>query len=164
MVNKAIFLDRDGVINSDEGLYYIYKTSDLRLNEQIEDNICKMKKAGYLVIIISNQGGIGKGIYSKSDAEDIHTLIRLKVQEKGCAIDEVYFCPHHPDAGNCLCRKPQPLLIEKAIARFNIDRSQSFLIGDSKRDVEAAHLAGIKGILVEKNINIYSVCKENNIF
>ena len=163
MVNKAVFLDRDGVINNDEGLYYIYKPSDLKLNSQIIENICELKKAGYLVIIISNQGGVGKGLYSKAEADLIHQLIQIQVQQRGYTIDEVYFCPHHPETSNCLCRKPLPLLIEKAIARFEINREKSFLIGDSPRDVEAAESAGIKGILVQKNTNIYAVCKENNI-
>lgn len=164
MVNKAVFLDRDGVINNDEGLYYIYKPTDLKLNEQIAENICSMKKAGFKVIVISNQGGIGKNLYTKEEADFIHSLIQKEVKKLGYEIDEFYFCPHHPDSGICLCRKPHPLMIEKALARFNIDKEKSFLIGDSKRDIEAAEKAGVKGILVPKNTNIHTICKENSIF
>lgn len=164
MVNKAVFLDRDGVINNDEGLYYIYKPGDLKLNEQIAENICSMKKAGYKVIVISNQGGIGKNLYKKEEADYIHNQIQSEVKKLGCEIDEFYYCPHHPDSGACLCRKPFSLMIEKALARFDIDKNKSYLVGDSKRDVEAAERAGVRGILVPKNTNIYSICKENQIF
>ena len=157
-MTKAVFIDRDGVINSDEGLYYIYKTEDFKLNFGIVENICKLKKAGYLVIIISNQGGIGKGLYSKKDTDSLHTILQNEISKNGYSLDEIYYCPHHPDSGSCICRKPDSLLIEKAIARFGIDKTQSYLIGDSPRDIEAAQKAGIKGILVPKNTDITDVC------
>jgi len=159
-MNKAIFFDRDGVINNDEGLYYIYKIEDLKLNDGIVENIAMLSKLGFLIIIVSNQGGIAKGIYKKDDVEKINNIIIKKVQEKGGQIAEIYYCPHHEEIMHCLCRKPSPLLIEKAIARFNIDKNKSWFIGDSNRDIEAAKNAGIKGILVPKNTNIYDICKK----
>jgi D-glycero-D-manno-heptose 1,7-bisphosphate phosphatase len=159
-MRKAVFIDRDGVINSDEGLYYIYQPQDFVLNEGIVENIALLKDAGFLIIVISNQGGIGKGLYSKNDTDTLSIILMNALKEKGYTIDEIYYCPHHPDTGNCLCRKPQPLLIEKAIARFDIDPSASFLIGDSPRDVDAAKNAGIKGILVKKNTNIHDICHQ----
>jgi D-glycero-D-manno-heptose 1,7-bisphosphate phosphatase len=158
-MNKAVFIDRDGVINNDEGLYYIYKKSDFKLNESIADNIAMLCKAGYFIIIISNQGGIGKGLYTKKDTDILYQLIKNDVNKAGGKIDEFYFCPHHEESGRCLCRKPDSIMIEKAIARFDIDKTKSFLIGDGKRDIEAAEKAGIKGILVPKNCNIISFCK-----
>lgn len=158
-MNKAIFIDRDGVINNDEGLYYIYKKTDFKLNESIAENIALLSKAGFLVIIISNQGGIGKGLYTKKDTEILHQILINEVNKAGGKIDEIYYCPHHEESGKCLCRKPNSLMIEKAIARFNIDIKSSFLIGDGKRDIEAANKAGIEGILVPKNSNILSYCK-----
>jgi D-glycero-D-manno-heptose 1,7-bisphosphate phosphatase len=153
-MNKAVFIDRDGVINNDEGLYYIYKPSDFKLNSGIVENLFLLKKAGYLLIIISNQGGIGKKLYTKNDSDHLHTILNNKLIENGVSIEEFYFCPHHPDTGNCLCRKPDSLLFEKAIARFGIDPKISYVIGDSPRDIEASEKAGIKGILVHKNSDI----------
>jgi D-glycero-D-manno-heptose 1,7-bisphosphate phosphatase len=153
-MNKAVFIDRDGVINNDEGLYYIHKPSDFKLNTDIVENLVLLKKAGYLLIIISNQGGIGKKLYTKNDSDHLHTILNNKLIENGVSIEEFYFCPHHPDTGNCLCRKPDSLLFEKAIARFGIDPKISYVIGDSPRDIEAADKAGIKGILVHKNSDI----------
>jgi D-glycero-D-manno-heptose 1,7-bisphosphate phosphatase len=158
-MNKAVFIDRDGVINNDEGCYYIYKPADFKLNEGIIENICALKMAGFVLVIISNQGGIAKGLYKKEDTELLHNILKERINGLGCQIDEIYFCPHHPDVENCLCRKPNSLLIEKAIARFNIDITQSFFIGDSLRDIEAAKKAGVKGIQVYKNTNISSICK-----
>lgn len=158
-MNKAVFIDRDGVINSDEGLYYIYKTSDFKLNESIVENIVSLNKSGFLVIVISNQGGIGKGLYTKKDTDILHQILIDKVNKAGGKISEIYYCPHHEESGKCLCRKPNSLMIEKAIARFEIDKEGSFLIGDGQRDIEAAVKAGIKGILVPKNSNISSYCQ-----
>jgi D-glycero-D-manno-heptose 1,7-bisphosphate phosphatase len=159
-MNKAVFFDRDGVINSDEGLYYIYKLSDFKLNEGIVDNMKLLSDAGFVIIIVSNQGGIGKGLYAKKDTELIHDYLRDTCRKENINLGEIYFCPHHNETGLCLCRKPGSLMIEKAIARFNIDPEQSFLIGDGKRDIEAANNAGIKGFLVEKNTNVQSTCNE----
>jgi D-glycero-D-manno-heptose 1,7-bisphosphate phosphatase len=162
-MNKAVFLDRDGVINNDEGLYYIYKPSDLKLNTNIAENIAKINRQGYLVIVVSNQGGIGKGLYSKHDTDIINQFIEKEIENKGAKIDAFYYCPHHPDTGNCYCRKPNSLLIEKAMARFDINKGQSYLIGDSPRDVEAAEKAGVKGILIPKNTDIANVLAEIGI-
>jgi D-glycero-D-manno-heptose 1,7-bisphosphate phosphatase len=156
---KAVFIDRDGVINSDEGHYYIFKPQDFKLNEGIVENICMLKNAGYLVIIISNQGGIGKGLYNKIDTDTLHNILNKELGIKGCLLDAIYYCPHHPDTSLCLCRKPESLLLEKAMARFDIDVTKSFLIGDSPRDIEAAERVGVKGILVKKNSNIANVCE-----
>lgn len=158
-MNKAIFIDRDGVINSDEGLYYIYKVSDFKLNPNIIENLKVLKDTGFLIIIISNQGGISRGIYAKTDVEKLHNLLKKEALSKGLLIDEIYYCPHHSEIENCLCRKPKSLLLEKSIARFNIDPLQSYFIGDSKTDVECANNVNIKGILVKKNIDISPTCK-----
>ena len=157
---KAVFIDRDGVINNDDNLYYIFKPEDFKLNEKVVENVGMLKNAGFLVVVISNQGGIGKGLYKKEDTEKLHRILKEEFSKAGSEIDEIYYCPHHPDSSLCLCRKPDSLLIEKAISRFNIDASSSYLIGDSQRDIEAAEKAGIKGILVPKNSNIFEVCNK----
>ncbi len=120
-MNKAVFIDRDGVINNDEGCYYIFKPFDFKLNDGIIENICALKKAGFIIVIISNQGGIGKGLYKKADTDALHNILKEKIKKTGCQIDEIYYCPHHLDIENCLCRKPESLLLEKSIARFDID-------------------------------------------
>lgn len=159
-MNKAVFFDRDGVINCDEGHYYVYQPAQFKLNANIVANIATLYKAGYLIIIISNQGGIGKSIYTISDSDMLHQILKEKVKAAQAQIAEVYFCPHHPDSGNCICRKPNSLLIEKAIARFNINIAQSVLIGDSKRDIEAAQAVGLKGYLVPKNTDISNIVEQ----
>ncbi len=157
---KAVFLDRDGVINSDEGHYYIFKVKDLKINPGIPELIKKLKDFGYLIIVISNQGGIAKRIYHKDDTDKLHLAIDKVLKKHETSIDAYYYCPHHPETGNCLCRKPSGLMIEKALARFNIDPQQSYMIGDSKRDIEAAENAGVRGVLVPKNYNFYEFTLE----
>jgi D-glycero-D-manno-heptose 1,7-bisphosphate phosphatase len=158
-MNKAVFFDRDGVINSDEGHYYIFCCEDFHLNTNIVGNLKMLTDAGFLLIIISNQGGIAKGIYTKDDTDKIHELMRAKFAEAKIEITEIYYCPHHEETGKCLCRKPNSLMIEKAMARFNIDPLKSFFIGDSNRDMEAAEKAGIKSFLVPKNTDIKALCE-----
>ena len=157
-MNKAVFLDRDGIINREIG-DYVYNVDDFVLNETIADAIKLLKENGYLVIVVTNQGGISKGIFSMADFAEVNGYMLSELEKEGAMVDEVYFCPHHPDVTKCLCRKPEPLMIEKAIARFGIDRENSYMIGDAPRDVLAAERAGVKGILVEANSNILDVAK-----
>ncbi|OQX99815.1 MAG: hypothetical protein B6I24_01735 [Bacteroidetes bacterium 4572_128] len=151
MKNKAIFLDRDGVINNDVGHYYIYKKDDFKLNENVILNLKKFQKNGFLLIIISNQGGISKGIYEKKDVEKVHNFLKKIFEKNGIFLKEIYYCPHHNDFENCICRKPDSLLLEKAISRFNIDVSKSYFVGDSERDIIAGKKVGMKTIKIEKN-------------
>ncbi|MGE0090220.1 MAG: D-glycero-alpha-D-manno-heptose-1,7-bisphosphate 7-phosphatase [Bacteroidales bacterium] len=152
-MNKAVFFDRDGVINHDPG-DYTYLPEEFIINDGIIPSLKKLSDHGYLLIIITNQGGIAKGIYTHQHVEKIHEIFINELKKSGIELTEIYYCPHHSDVENCLCRKPGSLLIEKAIARFNIDKSISFMIGDKQRDVEAAENAGIKGIKVGVNENI----------
>jgi D-glycero-D-manno-heptose 1,7-bisphosphate phosphatase len=159
-MNKAIFLDRDGVINNNSGGYYIYKVEDLVLNEGIIESLRILTKEGFLVIIISNQSGIARELYSKYDCELIHEEIKRILSKHDIVITEIYYCPHHPDTGNCLCRKPESLLFEKAMARFFIDPDRSWMIGDHERDLIAAERAGLKTIGIQPNENILKYVKE----
>jgi D-glycero-D-manno-heptose 1,7-bisphosphate phosphatase len=142
-MNKAVFFDRDGVINSDEGFYYVYRIADFTLNSDVIETLKIIREAGYKLILISNQGGIGKGEYSCADVDKLHEHLQLSLRKGGVEFDEIYYCPHHPQTSACLCRKPSSLMVEKALARFDIDPEQSFLFGDSDRDVEAGLAAGI---------------------
>ncbi len=152
--NKAAFFDRDGVINDDTGLYYIYRPEDFVLCQGAVEGLKRVHEAGYMIIIISNQGGIARGIYTKADTDAVHKKLTDIMAANGVPITEIYYCPHHTDFGNCLCRKPQPLMIEKAVARFNIDKSQSFMLGDRPGDVATGEAAGVRGFQMKKNSNL----------
>lgn len=150
MTNKAVFLDRDGVINREMGRY-LFKRDEFKFNEGIFKNLALLRDNGFIFIIITNQGGIALGLYTHDQLEKLHDYMNKCLAENEINISEIYYCPHHPSAGKCLCRKPESLLIEKAISRFGIDRSRSFMIGDKERDTEAARRAGVKGILINAN-------------
>jgi D-glycero-D-manno-heptose 1,7-bisphosphate phosphatase len=147
---KALFLDRDGVINRETGTY-IYKPEDFELNAGILEALEIFRERGFMLIVISNQGGIGQNIYKQMHVEKLHAILKEQLSGHGIELSEIYYCPHHPVSGKCLCRKPGSLMIEKAIARFNIDPSLSYMIGDRERDIIAAEKAGVKGILINSN-------------
>ncbi len=160
-MNKAIFIDRDGVVNSDEGHYYIYKPEDFVFNPDIERSIVLLKEAGFKVILVTNQGGVAKGEYGINEVEEVHKFMQLHLKGKGAEFDAIYYCPHHDSVMECECRKPKPGMITKAMNDFDIDPKQSFLIGDSPRDVEAGNAAGLKACFkVEKNTSIYKEANE----
>ena len=153
-MEKAIFLDRDGVINNNENHYYITQPHDLLLNKGITEGLKTFQDLGFHLIVISNQSGISKKLYSKEDCDQVHDRLLRLLSRKGIHIDEIYYCPHHPEVENCFCRKPDSLLFEKALARFDIDPAQSWMIGDSERDIMAAEKAGMKTILISPNEDI----------
>lgn len=159
-MQKALFLDRDGVINSDVGHYYIYKIEDFTINEGIIPALQKITKAGYLLFIVSNQGGIAKGIYTEADVEILHNHLRSILDKENIQIQKIYFCPHHESVEKCECRKPSPYFINKAIREYHIDASCSYMIGDSPRDIQAAEAAGVKGIKIDSNENIGIYCDQ----
>jgi D-glycero-D-manno-heptose 1,7-bisphosphate phosphatase len=142
--NKCVFLDRDGVLNVERG-DYTYRPEDFELEERVPEALQLLKQHGYLLIVITNQGGIGKGLYSRQDMDECHQ----KLQE-GCdqLLDAIYYAPGHPSSSESLSRKPGSLLFEKAMARFHIDPAQSWMVGDQPRDVEAAAKVGIRSVLV----------------
>ena len=150
-MKKAVFFDRDGVINNEKGLYYIFRTEDFRFNPGIKTVLKVLRERGFLLIIVSNQGGISKELYTRRDVDNVHQRMTEELLSEGISFDEIYICPHHPDVENCLCRKPQTLFFEKAIARFNIDSGASYFIGDRETDMEAGKKAGLTTILVEPN-------------
>lgn len=150
MKDKAVFLDRDGVLNKERG-EYTYKSRDF---EWVPDSIEALKilsDNGFNLIIISNQGGISKKLYEKKDVLIIEKAITTPLEKEGIRILDSYYCPHHSAIEKCLCRKPKSLLLERAMAKYNIDPGQSFFIGDSVRDMVAGQRIGIRGILMQKN-------------
>lgn len=158
-MKKALFLDRDGVLNRERG-DYTYTLEDFEVLSEVPAALKVAADKGYLLIVISNQGGIAKGIFTQQRVEELHSKLFSVLNEEGVTLDEIYYCPHHDQVGKCLCRKPEPLMLQKAIARFGIDPSASVMIGDSLRDVQAAEAAGVRGIQIEPNSGILRICQE----
>ena len=119
--------------------------------------------AGLLVIVVTNQSGIGLGLYDHSDVERLHTYLHRQLALQGAQLDAVYYCPHHPSQGRCLCRKPAGLLFERAVARFGIDSSRSLMIGDRQRDLDAAATVGIRGKLVPADQALLPLLKKEDL-
>ena len=148
---KALFLDRDGVINVDHG--YVSRIEDFEFVDGILEFIKEAQRKGYLPIVITNQSGIGRGYYTQEDFERLTAHMLEKMQEYGIRIgrEQVFHCPHDPDEG-CSCRKPMPGMFLAAAERFDVDMEHSIMIGDKPSDVEAAKAAGVGRVfLVEKN-------------
>ncbi len=156
---KAIFLDRDGVLIKERG-DYTYLMKDVHINKGVIPFLQEMQKRKYLLIIISNQGGIPQGFFSMDDVEHIHEYITTLFSESGVSLTDIYYCPHHQKHGNCLCRKPDSLMIEKAISYHNIDAASSYMIGDTQRDIDAAIKAGVQPIKIEANENLKTILKK----
>ena len=162
-MNKAVFLDRDGVINRKGSGYYIFREEEFLFNRGVIDSLKYFISKGYLLIIITNQGGIARGIYSKSHVDKLHNYMVQQLKEFNIELTDIYYCPHHPDVSPCLCRKPGTLLFEQAIAKYNIDPKASFMIGDSDIDIKAAAKMKIKGILIPTNGNIMNIIESGKI-
>jgi len=154
--NKAIFLDRDGVINNDNA-DYTFRISDFKFLGGIFDVLKVLQEKKYLLIVISNQAGIARNVYSHNDVEQLHKYMLEQFETENIHIAEIYYCPHYTEKGKCICRKPDSLLIEKAIARFDIDPSQSYFIGDRDRDIEAGQKVNVKGIKVETDTDLTTI-------
>lgn len=159
-MKKAIFLDRDGTLNNNRDQYYIWRPEDLRLNPGVAEALSELQARGYLLLVITNQGGVSKGEYSLEEVDALHAAMCSLLEEAGVKLEEIYVCPHHPDREKCLCRKPLPLLIQKALARYDIDPAASWMVGDSERDAEAGEAAGLRTLLVESNRDLREVLKE----
>ena len=143
----ALFLDRDGVINIDSG--YIYRKEDFIFIDGIFELVAAAKNAGFLCIIVTNQAGIGRGMYSEAQFHELMDWVSAQFMEHGGQIDATYFCPNHPEHGlgpykkRCDFRKPKPGMILKAAREHSVDLAQSILVGDKETDIEAAVSAGV---------------------
>ncbi len=151
MKDKAVFFDRDGVLNED--VAYLYKIEDLRWVEGAREAVAYLTQLGYKIFIVTNQSGIARGYYTVEQMQQLHEYMQREFAACGGKIEKIYYCPHHPEGSVaeytcvCSCRKPKPGMLLQAMAEYAIDKEQSFLIGDSKRDVEAAEAADIRGYL-----------------
>ena len=157
---KAIFLDRDGTINKYVG--FLRNIDDFELIDGAAEAIKKINESGYLAIVVTNQPVIARGEVSWDELNEIHRKMQTLLGRDGAYLDGIYICPHHPDKGFagerpeykivCDCRKPKPGLLLRAAKDFNIDLSQSYMIGDDARDVEAGQNAGVRdSLMVETN-------------
>lgn len=158
MKNKAVFLDRDGVLCKELGRYLV-GVEEFQVLEHVPQLLNGLKKKGYLLIMISNQGVISRGNLTQKQVEEMHIKLQDVLLGSSAQLDAMYYCPHHPEVESCICRKPEPLMIQKAIARYNIDKGASIMIGDSPRDVESAERAGVRGVMVKSNESWYSIIK-----
>ena len=142
-MSKILLLDRDGIINIDKG--HVYKIEDFEFQEGIFDLCRRFSKAGYLIAVVTNQAGIAKGLYTLSDLEKLNEFMTKEFEKEGIKISGIYYCPHHPN-DNCLCRKPKPGLILKALEDLNGNAKESVLVGDKISDIEAGYNAGIDNL------------------
>jgi len=147
---KAVFFDRDGVLNKELGKYVVHHT-EWELNSWVVPFMHALGRAGYNFFIATNQGGIARGLYTQNDLFDIHAKLVNTLSAQGIAFKEIFYCPHHPNYSKCLCRKPDSLMLEKAIAKYGVDVERSFMIGDTERDWEAAAKAGVRAIKIVAN-------------
>lgn len=145
-MNKAVFLDRDGVLNK-ERKDYVKTVQEIELFPNIEISISKLQKKSFLVIVITNQSAINRGLTTHENICAIHNFIQNYLEKFDTKINAFYYCPHRPDQ-NCNCRKPKPGLIKQAAADFNIDLSKSWMIGDNQTDFDAGIEAGCKSIIL----------------
>lgn len=152
-MKKAIFLDRDGVINHDPG-DYTTSITEFTILPDVISTLVKWSAQGFVVVVITNQGGIAKERYTFDDFYEIDDYMKSEFLDAGVNYLDTYFCPHHDAISHCLCRKPHSGMIEKAIASHGIDPSKSVMIGDKWRDLEAAEGAGVKGIKIDVNQSI----------
>jgi heptosyltransferase-2 len=141
----TVFLDRDGTLNYDPG--YLKVAAELKLLAGVGPALARLKGAGARLVVVTNQSGVGRGIVTLKDLEAIHARLQGLLEQEDAALDAIYFCPHHPDAG-CRCRKPNVGMVERAVSELQLDLRRSYVIGDHARDIQLAHRVGAKAILI----------------
>jgi D-glycero-D-manno-heptose 1,7-bisphosphate phosphatase len=151
MTKPALFLDRDGVINVDHG--YVYRPEDVEFINGIFELVVAANEAGYMVVVVTNQAGIGRGYYSEAQFHALTAWMKARFSEQGGHLDAVYFCPFHPEHGigeyrrESDCRKPAPGMLLQAWRELNIDLANSILVGDKATDMMAGQAAGVGTLL-----------------
>ncbi|MBQ9478549.1 MAG: HAD family hydrolase [Selenomonadaceae bacterium] len=162
IMSKAVLFDRDGTINVEVG--YLSNFDQFRWIDGAIDAIKFCNRNGYLAIVVTNQSGVARGYYTEADVVKLHNRINEELAKHGAHIDDFFYCPHHPNgvveryAVDCQCRKPKPQLILDACRKYSIDKSQSIMIGDAQRDVDAANNAGVRGVLFD-GVNLLHTLK-----
>ena len=138
-IKKAIFLDRDNTVIKDDG--YFHDPNAIVFVPNAVNGLLKLQQAGFLLFVVTNQSGIGRGYFPESDTIAVNKKIAELLQEQGIRLEKIYYCPHAPWE-RCPCRKPKPFLILEAAREFGLDLAKSFFIGDHMRDMEAGRAAG----------------------
>ncbi len=150
---KAVFLDRDGTLIRNH--HYGCDPDRIVLLDGVPEGLSLLKRAGYRLLVVTNQSGVARGYFSEEQLSVMHRRLGQMLEEQGAAIDDFYYCPHHPEgvvpryALECHCRKPAPGMVERGIAEFGIDAAASWLVGDILDDVEAGKRAGTRAILLD---------------
>lgn len=150
---RAVFFDRDGTLNVD--IHYLHRPEDFIWTPDAKEAIRYVNDAGYLAILITNQSGVARGYFPERAVRSLYDWMNAELKEIGAHLDALYYCPHHPEARlpqyrkTCTCRKPATGLIDAACARFSIDRSKSYFVGDSDSDMLCAQNAGLIGLRYE---------------
>lgn len=151
MKQRALFLDRDGVINIDHG--YVHRAEEIEFVDGVFDLVSHAKHLGYLIVVVTNQAGIGRGYYTEEEFHRLMEWMTLQFRNHQGNIDAIYFCPYHPDHGvgeyrrKSECRKPAPGMLLQAQREWNIDMQRSIFIGDTLNDMAAGRAAGVGSLL-----------------
>ncbi len=154
-MTRALLLDRDGVVNRDIG--YLYRLEEVEFIDGVFMTCRAFQRAGFRIVIVTNQSGIARGYFTVQDFETLTTWMRQCFEAHGVRLDGVYYCPHHPSAGSgvyaraCRCRKPQPGLIVQAARELSLDLAQSLLVGDKRSDLEAGRRAGVGKVVLTRS-------------
>ncbi len=160
---QAIFFDRDGVLNEEVG--YLWEIEKFKWIDGARDAIKFCNERGILTVVVTNQGGIAKNLYTAREVDALHNFMQKSLSELGAHVDAFYYCPHHPKGTveefsiECACRKPKPGLILKACAEWKINPAQAILIGDAERDIESAKAAGLRAGILFTGGNLSEVVK-----
>lgn len=159
-MRKGLFLDRDGVVNRELGAHAT-RLEDFEVLADVPQAVALANSAGWTVVVITNQSGIGLGLYDHATLDRMHRYLHDMLDRQHTRVADILYCPHHPSHGRCLCRKPGGLLLERGAARHGLDLHASVMIGDRERDMEAAASVGARGILVAPNTSLLHTLRTN---
>jgi D-glycero-D-manno-heptose 1,7-bisphosphate phosphatase len=158
-MNRAVFLDRDGVINHDPG-DYTKSLEEFIILPDVLEAFQLIKENNYRIILVTNQGGVAKDLYPLENVYEIHNYLRVEALKVGVEIDEIYFAPYHDDYGKSLSRKPGSLMVERGLAKFQLNPAECVLVGDKARDVESGEKVGVPGIQIDVNGSLLEAMKK----
>ncbi|NRA67813.1 MAG: HAD family hydrolase [Pseudobacteriovorax sp.] len=151
---KTVFLDRDGVLNVDHG--YVSRPDDLELFPDVVSSLAKLQAKGFQLIVVTNQSGVARGYFTLADVHAFHSHMSEVLAQNAITIAKYYICPHHKDgtvaeyAVDCLCRKPRPGMLRQAFEEFDIDRKNSFLIGDKISDIDCGQAMELRSVQIDR--------------